>query len=141
MFSKTSTQTIKALVELAKLPTGVCQGAKVIAREINAPANYLGKLLQGLSLKGLVVSQKGFHGGFRLGKDPQDITLLDVVSSVESVNRLSECAFGLGQCGDSLFCPIHSRLESIRKSYLAFLMNTTIKDLIDQNNHKKMMRV
>ena len=48
MLSKTGLHTIRALVELAKLPAGEFSGAAAIAVEIDAPKNYLGKLLQTL---------------------------------------------------------------------------------------------
>ncbi|MBF0491042.1 MAG: Rrf2 family transcriptional regulator [Candidatus Omnitrophica bacterium] len=57
MINKTSLQTIKALVELAKLEPGQSEGISHIARRIKAPQNYLAKVFQGLVSEGLVISQ------------------------------------------------------------------------------------
>lgn len=130
MFSKTSIQIIRALVKLAKLPTNTYEGAGCIAQKIRAPKNYLGKLLQNLSTKGLVISQKGFGGGFRLGKDPKKITLYDVVGSVENVSHWSGCAFGFKKCSSSSPCPAHDRWKIARATHLKFLKKTTIGNLV-----------
>ena len=47
MFTKTSLHAIRAFMVLAELPEGTHAGAAAIAKEIGAPQNYLGKLLQG----------------------------------------------------------------------------------------------
>ena len=130
MLSKTSVQIIRALVEMAKLPNNAYEGAGRIAQKIKAPPNYLGKLLQDLSIKGLVVSQKGFGGGFRLGKDPKKITLYDVVGSVENVSRWSGCAFGFKKCSALSPCPAHDRWKIVRTTHLEFLKKTSIGDLV-----------
>ena len=130
MLRKTSIQIIRALVELAKLPTNTYEGAGRIAQKIKAPQNYLGKLLQNLSTKRLVISQKGFEGGFRLGKDPRKITLYNVVGSVENVSRWSGCAFGFKKCSTSSPCPAHDRWKIVRTTHLEFLKKTTIGDLV-----------
>ena len=131
MLSKTSIQTIKALIELAKLPQDRFAGAENLAKRIDAPTNYLGKSLQHLALQGLVVSQKGFGGGFRLGKNPRQITLYDVVKSTENVSRWSQCAFELKSCSDSTACPVHNRWKTVRNTHLKFLKQTTIGDLME----------
>jgi Rrf2 family protein len=130
MLSKTSMQIIRALIELAKLPPGRFEGARRLAKRIDAPANYLGKSLQRLSLQGLVASQKGFGGGFRLGKSPRQITLYDVVGLTENVSRWSQCATGLRKCSGSSKCSLHNRWKTVRRTHLEFLKQTTIGDLI-----------
>ena len=130
MLSKTSIQIIRALVELSKLPTNTYEGAGRIAQKIRAPKNYLGKLLQNLSSRGLVISKKGFEGGFRLGKDAKKIALYDVVGSLENVSRWSGCAFGFKKCSTSSPCPAHDRWKIVRTTHLEFLKKTTIGDLM-----------
>ena len=68
MLSKTGLHAVRAIVALARLPGGAYAGAGRIAQEISAPQNYLGKLLQSLADEGLVESQKGLGGGFRLAR-------------------------------------------------------------------------
>ena len=62
MINKTSLQTIKALIELAKLKPGQVEGIARIARRIHAPENYLAKTVQGLISEGRTIS-KGLKRG------------------------------------------------------------------------------
>lgn len=130
MLSKTSTQVINALVELAKLPEGECQGAKCIAKKIKAPQNYLGKMLQNLCGRKIVVSQKGFGGGFRLSRDPKKITLYEVVEPIDNISLWAECALGLKKCSDLSPCAVHHRWKIVRNTYYEFLRTTSIADLV-----------
>jgi Rrf2 family protein len=118
------------MLALARLPEGAYAGAAAIAKEIKAPQNYLGKLLQALSREGLVQSQKGLGGGFRLARPPQSISLLDVVEPIEHISRLSGCILGRPECSDEAPCAIHHRWKSVRDAYLRLLKQTTIADLV-----------
>ncbi|MBI5150346.1 MAG: Rrf2 family transcriptional regulator [Candidatus Omnitrophica bacterium] len=129
MLTKTGKQVVNALVELAKLKEGEWLGVGVIARRIRAPQNYLGKILQGLVSSGIVVSQKGLGGGFRLGKAAGQITLYDAVEPVENVSVWSECALGLKKCSDAAPCAVHHQWKGVKETYLKFLENTTVASL------------
>lgn len=129
MLSRTGLHAVRAIVALAKLPDGAYAGASRIAHEIGAPQNYLGKLLKALAEEGLVESQKGLGGGFRLSCDPHDITLLDVIEPIEHVGRWSSCILGRPECSDSNPCAIHNRWKAVRDAYLRMLRQTTIASL------------
>ncbi len=130
MISKTSTQVINALVELARLPEGQYEGVKSIAKKIKAPQNYLGKMLQYLCMHKIVVSQKGLGGGFRLGKNPKEISLYSIVEPIENVSFWSECALGLKKCSDVNPCAVHNRWKVVRNAYYSFLRTIYISDLV-----------
>lgn len=129
MISKTSLQIIKALLELAKLPVGEAEGVARIAQKIKAPQNYLGKVLQSLVREGLVISQKGLNGGFRLAKTPAKISLYDVVGFLEDIKRWEGCFMGKSVCSEKTACSAHRQWEAVRSVYMNFLKNTTIADL------------
>lgn len=130
MLTKTGLHAVRGVVALAKLPEGAYAGAARIAREIGAPQNYLGKLLQVLAREGLVESQKGLGGGFRLARDPRQITLLDVVEPLEHVSRWTGCILGRPECSDADPCAIHNRWKAVRDAYLQMLRRTTIGELV-----------
>jgi Rrf2 family protein len=117
-------------VALARLPQGAFAGAANIAREIGAPQNYLGKLLKSLAEDGLLESQKGLGGGFRLIRDPKDISLFDVVDPIEHLSRWSGCILGLPVCSDTAPCAIHERWKTTRAAYLHMLQRTTLAELV-----------
>src|SRR5262245_36214417 len=118
------------MVALARLPEGTYAGAASIARAIGAPQNYLGKLLKALADEGLVESQKGLGGGFRLVRDPKQISLFDVVEPIEHISRWSGCILGLPACSDTAPCAIHNRWKTVRNAYLNMLQRTTLAELV-----------
>jgi Rrf2 family protein len=130
MLSKTGLYAVRAVVALARLPEGVYAGAAHIAQEIGAPQNYLGKLLKALAEEGLVESQKGLGGGFRLTRDAREISLLDVVEPIEHIRRWSGCILGRPECSDITPCAIHNRWKAVRDAYLRMLQKTTIAELV-----------
>ena len=109
MTSKTGLHAIRALVQLALLPEGEFAGAVSLAKEIDAPSNYLGKLLQSMAREGLVQSRKGARGGFRLARDPEKISLRDVLEPIDHVSRWNGCFLGLPVCSDDAPCGVHER--------------------------------
>ncbi len=129
MISKTGIHALAALTKLATLTNGDYAGASDIADDIGAPRNYLGKLLKTLASNGLLVSQKGFNGGFRLAKDADDISLFDVIEPIDKVSRWGNCFMRSGSCSEDEPCAVHSRWKVIREEYLGFLHETSIADL------------
>jgi len=129
MISKTAIHAAQALTVLARLQPGEFAGAVNIAREIGAPQNYLGKLLKILAEDGILESQKGFGGGFRLAREPKKISLYDVVEPIENISRWSECLLRGGTCSPGHPCAVHTRWKKVREEYLQFLRQTTIADL------------
>ncbi len=130
MLTKTALHAVRALVALARLPEGTYEGAGRIAVEIGAPQNYLGKLLKTLAQEGLLESQKGLGGGFRLARPADTINLLDVVEPIEHVSRWSGCILGRPECSEANACAIHHRWKAVRDAYLQMLRQTTLAELV-----------
>lgn len=132
MLSKTGIHALKALSVMTKLPEGNYAGATDIAEEICAPRNYLGKLLKTLADAGLLISQKGKGGGFRLARDAAEISLYDVVEPIEHVSRWTNCLLGHGKCSAENPCALHGSWGKVRDAYLRFLRETTVADVAVQ---------
>ena len=129
MITKTGRHALTALAVLAELSGDVFAGAADIAEQIGAPPNYLGKLLKTLAACGLLESQKGKGGGFRLARSASDISLYDVVEPIEHVSRWNGCFLGRGRCSEESPCAVHQRWGKVRNDYLHFLQQTTVADL------------
>ena len=129
MLSKTAAHALKAVVVLAEHP-GEFQGAAKVAERIDAPRNYLGKMLQILSREGIVASQKGFGGGFQLARAAEDVTLYDVVEPIDKLSKWDGCFINQSFCPEKGPCPLHERWEGIRDGYLSMLKESTVADLV-----------
>ena len=132
MISRTGVHATLALTMLAGLDPASYAGAAQIAREVGAPPNYLGKLLKRLALEGLVESQKGFGGGFRLARPADKITLFDIVEPIDQISKWKGCFLGRSRCNDKSPCAVHDRWSEIRTRYLDFLHETTLVQLADK---------
>lgn len=130
MLTRSGVHAIRALVVLASQKNGDYCGTTVIATATSAPRNYLGKLLLQLARRGLVESQQGLGGGFRLSRSPDQISLYDVIESIEDVARWQDCAFGGKACSEEFPCAIHERWRHVREAYLSLLKNTSVAELV-----------
>ena len=130
MISKTALHGVNALVRLVGLEPDEYLGATALAEQINAPPNYLGKLLASLSAEGLLESRKGSGGGFRLARPADEISIFDVVDPVDKVSRWDHCFMGLPECSEEEPCAMHERWKVVRDDYLAMLRDTSLLDLV-----------
>lgn len=134
MISKSSIHAIRAITVLAGLRNGEFRGAAVIAEATGSPANYLSKLLHQMSRSGLIESQKGQGGGFRLPKPPEEMTVFEIVEAIDDMRAWSRCIFGNPECNDALPCGMHHRWQPVRDAFLTMLKTTTIADVVAGSN-------
>jgi Rrf2 family protein len=74
---------VRAAVELAAAPNEKPIKAEAIATRQGIPLNFLENILGELRHAGIVRSQRGFEGGFRLARPPEQITIADIIRAVE----------------------------------------------------------
>ena len=102
-----------------------------LAEVTKVPSAYLSKVLQNLSRAGIVRSQRGVGGGVSLASEPKDLTIFDVVSAVEPMQRIKSCPLELEQHGGSL-CPLHSRLDNAMADLEVVFRQTTLEEILSQ---------
>ncbi len=78
-----------------------------IAAKLKLSFHFLTKILQDLTEARLLKSYRGPTGGVALARPAQEITLLQVVESLEGRELFEECCLGLGGCSDQNPCPLH----------------------------------
>ena len=80
MLSNTSKYAIRAVIYLAvHASNGQKIGIKKISESLEIPSPFLGKILQVLVRRKILSSTKGPNGGFGIGKNPDNITLYDII--------------------------------------------------------------
>ncbi len=93
-----------------------------IARELDIPSASLAKTVQILTRAGLLSSQRGPGGGLTLGRPATELTLLDVVQSIEGGGLQRECVIGIPGCSEDMaHCPFHDQWGKIRRDVLKML--------------------
>jgi Rrf2 family protein len=73
---------LRAMTELAAAPPGPVKGERIATAQA-IPSKFLENILIELRHAGLVVSQRGADGGYRLARPGAEITVADVIRAVE----------------------------------------------------------
>lgn len=142
MLGKTSEYAIRALVYVyIQNINGKRPGFKEIAKNIDSPEQFTGKVLQSLTREKLVSSMKGRGGGFFFDHPATPLPLYEVVRIVEGEDFFSKCGFGLKHCNCNNPCPIHDDYAQLRDGFLELVKNQTIQSLaIKINEHKAVLK-
>jgi Rrf2 family protein len=128
MLSQTVEYALRAVVHLAA-ETPEAQTTDQIATRTRVPKPYLSKVLQALVRAGLVHSQRGLGGGMTLTRPPTEISILDVVNSVEPIQRIKVCPLDLATHGTRL-CPLHKRLDNALAMMEKAFADTTLAEVL-----------
>lgn len=130
MFSKSTEYAIRAIVYLAiNSKHQQHLGVKKIADDLGFPKHFLGKILQNLAKKHLILSVKGPNGGFYLSEEHLDTSLLKLVDAIDGLDFFSSCGLGLHECDDQKPCPIHKEYQIYRGNLYKLLSEKTINDM------------
>lgn len=132
MISQTAEYALRAVVCLAN--SDGPQTSHVISEIAQVPQDYLSKVMQTLSRQNIVRSQRGLRGGFTLVKPATELTVLEVITSIDPLRRFHECPLGLH--GKAL-CPLHRRLDDAAKAIAEMFGDTTIADLLSGSKDRR----
>lgn len=89
--------------------------AKTISEKMQIPLRFCLKILRGLVGAGMVCSFKGAKGGYSLARPAGEITLLQVIESVEGPYMLSRCQKEEYSCGRE-HCKLHKIYERVSET-------------------------
>jgi Rrf2 family protein len=128
MLSLTAEYALRAIVHLAAQGADASLNVAQIAESTKVPQGYLSKVLQQLVRGGIITSQRGMGGGFKLVKASAELTLYEVVQAVDPLQRIERCPLSLAAHRDAL-CPVHKRLDDAIATVEAQFRATTIAEL------------
>ena len=118
-----------ALRHLATRKAGSAS-AKDIADAYRIPLPLLSKVLQKLVRAGLLMSEQGTNGGYRLSRAPQEITALEVIRAIDGPIILTQCFTEHTRLRSERACArCASRCAKCTKESCDLLAGITIADL------------
>jgi len=107
-----------------------CHNAFDLAAATGLPAPTVSKLLAALARAGVLVSQRGAKGGYRLARAPQMITAADIVSAVDGPIALTVCIeHGDGFCDVESLCPTRSGWRRINEAVRDAMKSVSLAEL------------
>ncbi len=132
---KLSTRSTYGLRALAVLACKYGQGP-VLLRDIveiqHLPTTYLEQLMVLLRKSGLVTATRGVNGGYRLTRDPREVTLAEVVQILEGPINLVECSAIVNCDRQPEHCALRHILNGASQVLTDYLSSITLAELCEQ---------
>lgn len=120
---------LRAMAQLATLPLDQPVRSADLARMAGIPESYLSKIMRRLVATGLLSSEKGHGGGFKLRLPLAEVRFIDILSALDVDLESRRCAFGLGDCDADDPCLLHPAMVQLREAQLTWAKNTTLATL------------
>ena len=118
---------IALMTWLARRPVGERTTARDLAEVVGLPQPTVSKLLKLLNQGDLLVSRRGAAGGYGLARAPEEITLVDIVQSLEGPLSLTECTSSEGcSCALEVNCELRTNWHWINRRFLDTLSGVTL---------------
>jgi Rrf2 family protein len=130
---------LHCLLHLVRAPGESPPSSRDLAEFQGIPAAYVAKIFSELEKAGVVAANEGIHGGFRLARPADRITVLDVVDAVEGDKPLFRCREIRRNCvlyedrpprwATSGLCAVHAVMREAENRMRDTLAKTTLADL------------
>ncbi|MDD2876419.1 MAG: SUF system Fe-S cluster assembly regulator [Acidiphilium sp.] len=126
--SRLTDYAVVVLVRLSR--ADLVETASSIAMATGIPEPTVAKVLKGLAQAGLVSSQRGAHGGYRLARVLSAIPVADVIVAIDGPIALTACVEGTGgTCESQSLCPMAGRWGVVNDAISEALTAITLADM------------
>ena len=106
------------------------RNARELAAEAHLPLPTVNKILKMLAQEGLLLTHRGVNGGFSLARQPDAISVADIITALEGPLALTECSlYRPGVCQLEKQCPVRSNWQQINQVVLAALKRLTLAEM------------
>jgi Rrf2 family nitric oxide-sensitive transcriptional repressor len=128
MITKKTEYAIRTLLELAVEPERKMTANQIAHRQA-IPPKYLPQIVSELSQAGLLNAVRGYGGGVRISRSPDQITLLEIVEAIQGKIRLFECQLGNVDCIHLPACELQAVYDKAQEALRGVLGETRLSDL------------
>lgn len=122
---------IHAMYDLARFGCESPQPLKAIAERQRVPEAYLEQLIAVLRREGLVKSVRGAQGGYLLARPPGEITVGQVLRSLEGELALVDCLLEEDACDKACSCPTRIVWQKVRDGLNEIVDGITLQDMLN----------
>lgn len=105
---------------------------KQISKNQEIPSSYLENILISLKTKGIIRTIRGPKGGYELAKEPEEITVFEIVNILEGPPDSIPCLADSNECTRSSICVTTDVWKKLQKVQEDLLSEITIKDLVEK---------
>lgn len=125
---------LRMMIDLAEHNDNGFVALKEIAERQDISKKYLEQIIPILNRSGMLITNRGYQGGYKLGRKPADITVGEILRNTEGsmapVACLEQTPNQCAKCGYCVTLPIWQGLEKVVNEYLDGI---SLQDIIDQN--------
>ena len=129
VLTRTASYAIRAMVCLAEVQGETRVTAAQVARRTGLPRNYLAKILQVLTQAGLLDAMRGRHGGYRLARPAEKLSVANVLEPFERP-RAGGCMLSETDCPHRGQCRSRRRCLALTAALDQYLRTTYVADLV-----------
>ncbi|HYM84454.1 MAG TPA: Rrf2 family transcriptional regulator [Candidatus Dormibacteraeota bacterium] len=122
---------VRSMIALAAPDGPGLRSVPRIAERMAIPPRFLPQVMRDLVVAGLVESETGRTGGYRLARPAGSITLLEVVEAIEGDTRRLTCVLRGGPCGRDGYCAVHATFAGVQDAVRAQLGQVTLASVAD----------
>ena len=123
---------LRAMVDLAEHEEGKAIPIREISERQNISEQYLEQLFATLRKAELVKSVRGAHGGYMLNHEPEDISVGDILTTLEGPVAPVDCVIEEDFCNYIDKCVMHGLWEELADVINDVIENMTLADLRDK---------
>ena len=125
---------VRALVHLAQygVPGRLIRTAEIASRE-SIPEPYLDQVLTTLNKFGFIRSRRGPQGGHALARPSAQITLDEVVATLEGRTAPLDCIEDASECVLSSTCAQRGIWQDVEEAVQSVLRATSVRDLAERD--------
>ncbi|HVU05280.1 MAG TPA: SUF system Fe-S cluster assembly regulator [Polyangiaceae bacterium] len=132
--TKLTDYAVLILSDLVRPQAADASAAPDVAERTKIPAPTVSKVLKLLGRGGLVASERGKNGGYRLARAPELVTVADIVDAVEGPIAVTECStVERGSCDLEGHCPTETNWLRINEAIRQTLRGITLADMVKPN--------
>lgn len=136
-FTKAEEYGILGVLHLASKDNGAVTPLSEVSQARDIPEKFLAKIFQSLSRSGIVRSHRGVRGGFTLARDPGQVSIREVLESIQGPYHLMKCVADKQVCSKSDGCALRNLLVLAENKLCDVFDGHTLADLADWERAKE----
>jgi Rrf2 family protein len=109
--------------------------AKEVAEQLHTSFEVVARVLQVLAQKGILISEQGASGGYRLVQNLDQLSLHQLVEHIEGPSSVVKCISEVGVCEIQDSCNIVPPMKALNEKVNNFYKTISVLDLIQETHH------
>jgi len=130
VFTRACSYGVFGVIYLAKQPKGKIVSLSEVARAEDIPEKFLAKIFQNLARFGLIRSHRGARGGFSLARPANQITVKELLETIQGPISLAKCLNEMEECDREDICKLGKLLKKAQDYTMKILTQNTLADLV-----------